>query len=649
MPENEQRATVEEARARIKHLVVLMFENRSFDHMLGYLNHPRGDEYPGIQNIPNPHDIANPKSSTVSISNDADYVLSEDPPHGHHSAQVQVHGVRWRRFRMDGFVTAYLRKLAGKEVVPVVHWSRIAVLLVALAVPLGATVRETVRRFNDRDWDEQLLWWILVYLVLGLSWQALARFDLLLARSLWSVFGLMFVAALVSAATTQGMIGVLNERDWNVVPWVFGVAIVLLGVLSFARSKSRQRAEVPQADLAESSERVMQCMSPGRIPVLATLAREFAVCTNWHSSVPGATWPNRNFLHAATSEDAVDIELGFYEATTIFERLGDGNWRIYHDGLPQVIAFPQLWEPERVRYWRSHAQLLADLAHHCESADHECLPQYSFVEPRHWGATSNSQHPGNNTTNTGGSTDFERGEELLWRIYNTLRDNPALFESTVLVVTYDEHGGFFDHVPPPRTVRPLRFYGVRRPKSFSRRFISWFVEVQDSPFDFRCLGMRVPTVIVSPHIPRGKIDDTLYDHTSVAATLRLLSGSFAPLTRRDARAKTFHHLVGASEPRPVPQIPAPQPPDLPHPPLASKDVIGEVASASISIQEPDRSARPGDDLLHQLLTLQPMVEHRLSNLGVPETQAWLVEPTPTERLAATEKRFADFASNPNRS
>lgn len=84
---------------------------------------------------------------------------------------------------------------------------------------------------------------------------------------------------------------------------------------------------------------VMRCLDPKlRCPVLATLALEFAVCQRWFSSVPGETWPNRNFAHAATSDSTVNIELGFYWDPTIFELIAKrgASWHIYFDGPPQV-------------------------------------------------------------------------------------------------------------------------------------------------------------------------------------------------------------------------------------------------------------------------------------------------------------------------
>jgi phospholipase C len=279
-----------------------------------------------------------------------------------------------------------------------------------------------------------------------------------------------------------------------------------------------------------------------RLPALATLATHFAVATNWHCSVPGATWPNRNFAHAATSDGTVDIEIGFYEDDTIFDRLEDhgGSWHVYHDGIAQVIAFRRLWDDDRIANW----YCFDDFARHV--AD-DALPDYSFIEPRHSGPRSNSQHPGNNDfdsvpTSPDATSDFARGDALIASIYETLRAHPDVFAKTVFLVTYDEHGGLYDHVPPPRARSPRPLGRVDRPALWVR-VLSFFREQPSSRFRFHRYGPRVPAVLVSPRIAAA-VDTTLYDHTSIPATLREWFAPHAPsLTERDGHSATFAHLV----------------------------------------------------------------------------------------------------------
>ena len=126
-----------------------------------------------------------------------------------------------------------------------------------------------------------------------------------------------------------------------------------------------------------------------------------------------------------------------------------------------------------------------------------------------------------------------RGERLLKTIYETIRNSPH-WENSVLIITYDEHGGFYDHVAPPQTVAP----GDATTDPANDLY----------HFDFRQLGVRVPAVIVSPLIPKGLIDSTIYDHTSVLATVESIFG-LQPLTERDTQAHTLNHLFSLATPR----------------------------------------------------------------------------------------------------
>src|SRR5207302_10887919 len=121
------------------------------------------------------------------------------------------------------------------------------------------------------------------------------------------------------------------------------------------------------------------------------------------------------------------------------------DWRIYHDGMAQVMAFPWVWE-EHGKHWSDFADFEGDVS--------KGLPHYTFIEPNHMGIHSNSQHPGNNIDPTGGNYDFERGEALIARVYEALRKHPEVFARTLLLFTYDEHGGLFDRRRPPTGVCP---------------------------------------------------------------------------------------------------------------------------------------------------------------------------------------------------
>ena len=282
---------------------------------------------------------------------------------------------------------------------------------------------------------------------------------------------------------------------------------------------------------ADESRRVMHCFAPEKVKVLTDLAREFAICDAWHSSLPGPTWPNRLFLHCATSGGFTDNNPRDFNMPSIFERLSDlelDSWRIYFHDIPQTFVLRRLMNARYLRFFEQFSAFKRD----CENGK---LPRYSFIEPRYFsllGAVANDQHPDHGIL---------PGEQLIADVYNCLRASQHWNES-LLIVTWDEHGGFYDHVQPKATVNP---------------------DGNSSPeLDFQLLGVRVPTVLISPWIPRGTVDHTLYDHASIPATLKALFGTKEFLTERDAKANTFEHNCSAETLRDAPRSVEPAKPSV---------------------------------------------------------------------------------------
>ena len=327
--------------------------------------------------------------------------------------------------------------------------------------------------------------------------------------------------------------GTLRPLAW----WRKLVDAVLSRIKAFWNWLRRRPAPV----LTRADE-IMKCFPESAVPVLGFLAKQYAVLVNWHASVPGETWPNRQFAHAGTSHGTANIEIGYYTDETIFERLGEGRWGIYHDGVAQVWAYPKLWLGG-VDHFHGMDRLLRDIAD-------GTLPAYAFVEPNHgFGpGEGNSQHPGNNTV-TGDS--FRAGEALIAQIYHALVASPEVFAKTLFLVTYDEHGGFFDHVPPKPVVPPD---GIVDRKT---------------GFDFSHTGVRVPAVAISPLIPAGTVDETLYEHATIPATVRRqFLGESRPLSRREAAAEDLLARLPLL-PRPRTNLPAVRPPAAPAAPAAA--------------------------------------------------------------------------------
>ena len=225
------------------------------------------------------------------------------------------------------------------------------------------------------------------------------------------------------------------------------------------------------------------------LPVLHGLARNFAVCDHWFASMPGPTWQNRFFAHSGTCLGHTEmpsksnpLAMRIYYQDTIFDRLSDADidWTIFHESIPQSIVLTQLLT--RFLTFRGYDGM--DDFFELAAGDHSDFPQYAFIEPRYFGAMENDQHP---------PTDVRHGERLLASVYNAIRSNENLWNSTLLIVTYDEHGGFYDHVAPPETVAP---------------------DDHTANWTFDRLGVRVPTILVSPWINNGVIK-TVFDHTSL--------------------------------------------------------------------------------------------------------------------------------------
>ncbi|HET7014736.1 MAG TPA: alkaline phosphatase family protein [Streptosporangiaceae bacterium] len=528
--------------AEIAHVVVLMLENRSFDHLLGYVPHPdpafdgllgRTHRNPGWQRGP-----------AVAASPTAKKVLPVGPDHSHDAVMQQL-ALRGGQPTNQGFVRSYERKA--------------------------------------RNLDPP-------------------------------VFG--------------GLLG-------PAVNWI-------------SRVLARRDGVKGRGPL------VMACQPPENVPVLAKLATEFAVCSRWFCSVPGETWPNRNFAHAATSDGQTEIVVRDYTNRTIFELLQDAgaDWRIYHDDTPQVWAFPALWAtPKQHAKWFRFDQF----ADHVAAGE---LTEYTFIEPNHRPPLhtldhapligtpdlSDSQHPENNLVSDAayddftltGASDFTRAESLIATIYEALRAQPDVFDKTLLLITYDEHGGLYDHVPPPT--------GVHSPGGeISKTGRAWqaLLQRKTAAFDFTMYGPRVPAVVISPRIPAGTVDSVPRDHASIPATLRTLFAPDAePLTARDRFSPTFHELLTLPEPRTdLPNL-SEYATELTMAIEASAMAASALASASATAALAETPPVP--DYYKPFLTLAGQVQERLAAVGEPESAEPVTGPAALQGTQITQE-FADAA------
>jgi phospholipase C len=301
---------------------------------------------------------------------------------------------------------------------------------------------------------------------------------------------------------------------------------------------------------------IMGCHTPDTLPVLSALARGFSVCDHWYGSAPTMTMPNRAFLCAGTSQGHMDDKTKKFTVGSIFGALTTKNvsWRIYgYDASPLTKSdFPDTSSAPAANFGH-----FADFQTDAKNGD---LPAFAFVEPA-WSSDGNSQHPNYN---------MALGEQLILDTYRAVKDGPD-WASTLLIVTYDEHGGCYDHVSPP--------WGATPPDDSTGEY----------GFDFTRFGPRVPTILVSPLVPAGTVHrvpdgNTPFDHTSVLATIEHRFG-IDPLTKRDAAAPDVGAALSLSQARtddPLAGVAAPTPPTNPTNLTVQPSHLQEVQAALIA-------------------------------------------------------------------
>lgn len=250
---------------------------------------------------------------------------------------------------------------------------------------------------------------------------------------------------------------------------------------------------------------IMGMYTPQMLPIMSALAKGFAVCDHWFASAPTQTIPNRAFAAAGTSQGHLDNKVKVFTCPSIFGRLSDAgkDWGIYgYNRDPMTrLDFPDTQKADE-----GHFGHFRDFQ---ARAANGTLPEYSFLEPD-FGANGNSQHP---------NYDVALGEQLIHDVYYAVKNGPG-WNDTLLVITYDEHGGNYDHVPPPSGAIP--------PDESSGEF----------GFDFTRFGVRIPALLISPRIAAGTVfraKSGVIDHTSLLRTIELL-WNLPSLTARDKAA-----------------------------------------------------------------------------------------------------------------
>jgi phospholipase C len=308
----------------------------------------------------------------------------------------------------------------------------------------------------------------------------------------------------------------------------------------------------------------MKCFGPDQVPVLTALAREFVVCDRWFSSMPGPTEPNRMFVHASQSgkfdDSPTEAEIleailkpggGFeFDTGTIFDRIKKAGlkFRIYADdhfpNVAELDGISVVWDIDEFE----------DFAGDVNSSSYDAA--YTFIEPAYDALESfeggNSQHPRGRVS---------AGERLIKATYEAIRKSP-IWNQSLLVILWDEHGGFYDHVRPG----PALTTGLVGRKH---------------GFNFQRLGPRVPAVVVSPLIRKNLIEHRPLDHCAIPATLELVF-QLEPLNGRTMMTSGLNHLARLKVPRSDTPLTLPNVAGVATPRIALSNAVARAPEARLS-------------------------------------------------------------------
>lgn len=308
------------------------------------------------------------------------------------------------------------------------------------------------------------------------------------------------------------------------------------GFLSnYAVSTTEIHSGNPRIPTEAERPEILKCFdTPVQLPVLYQLATTYALCDQWFASLPGPTFPNRAFLHGGSSSGLADSPADWQPAVWQVHGFAHANGHIFS----ALQARGKVWKifvdpPTSIEHWMPPPVCLLKGIHYPMTysfndfarsvANPNYAEGYTFIEPNYGEVLTQSFKNGSAMHPMDG---VNGGETLIKKTYEAIRNSPH-WANSLLIITYDEHGGFYDSLPPLPAQPPNDRADYTR----------------DTHFDFKLYGVRVPAIIISPRITRGTIDHTVYDHTSVLATIERNFG-MSNLTDRDKVAKDVRHLIG---------------------------------------------------------------------------------------------------------
>ena len=523
---------------KVDHILVLMMENRSFDHMLGYLSLPNeggrkdvdgltGSEY-NVDQEGNRHKVylrvpPAPNQSSTSFLN--------DPEHGWDHVAAQLSGDA-DHVSNAGFVRDFEGKLLqdAQNLPPLRQTVRDGAAIdggntrtIAFRPAQPGLIRvESTTQHAPTHSDSGKLG--------GLNLRRPGS-TTVIANSVTAI-GASQLKPLEHTATAAELAvpgnwtcEVLNATE---------VTVEFTTAISYVQEAHDTRVQ-------ERPWGVMGYYNAAQLPVYDLFAKSFAVCDQWYASLPTDTWPNRLYalaggsggLKETPSTKDVEQDPPGYTLKTIFEVLQEQqvDWRIFFSDLPYALIFKTLAQDAT---YTARMRGIDELIDRAKTGD---LPSFAWVDPNFTdvpddkNAASDDHPPG----------DVCRGQRLIARIYPALASSPA-WPKTMLIITYDEHGGFYDHALPP---------GHNSPGP------------PDDDQTHHVYGLRVPTFVVSPWVEPGSVSKEVYDHTSLLSTIlhRFCPASDGSVPSMGQRADAARH-VGPMLSADSPQLEAPAPPPV---------------------------------------------------------------------------------------
>jgi phospholipase C len=334
----------------------------------------------------------------------------------------------------------------------------------------------------------------------------------------------------------------------------------------FVRSYATQR-EVERDDQPP----VMGYYTSAEIPITHFLAENFAICDKWFASLPASTQPNRLMAMSGFSRIDGNVPGDLPEQTFVYDWLTKRKirWRVYHEGLPFLALMPS-WLTDIVtgKHFSDFDQLVVDV----QDEEDESFPQVIFIEPTYTDAPhlhdASDDHP---------PSSIHGGQEFLSKVYQALTSNPKRWARTLLIITYDEHGGFYDHVSPLLLETKPPEYDPDAPP----------LPVTDNPgqdpspiadyASFTSTGVRVPAFVVSPLVTPGRIYSQAMDHTAILKLIGMKFGESKYSSFVDSRNLPGTILEVLDLDTPGQHIPTPPP--LGYMPAASVNSMAFKAAA----------------------------------------------------------------------